>query len=139
MTKQLNTDQLDRLAEIKEEILVLLGEALGPSATDRWHLCHSSADRDVVICFQGGHSATDSLAQPRCRRAPGLLLVNQCDAMFLGLRRPTSGYIGSKLRSMPRLTTFVLLPGVGLTNQAAPKSLTAIPASMRPARAFRRS
>jgi hypothetical protein len=28
MTKQLNTDQLDRLAEIKEEILVLLSEAL---------------------------------------------------------------------------------------------------------------
>ena len=28
MTKQLNTDQLGRLAEIKEEILVLLGEAL---------------------------------------------------------------------------------------------------------------
>ena len=28
MTKQLNADQLDRLAEIKEEILVLLGEAL---------------------------------------------------------------------------------------------------------------
>ena len=28
MTKQLNTNQLDRLAEIKEEILVLLGEAL---------------------------------------------------------------------------------------------------------------
>ena len=28
MTRQLNTDQLDRLAEIKEEILVLLGEAL---------------------------------------------------------------------------------------------------------------
>jgi hypothetical protein len=28
MTKQLNTDQLDRLAEIKEEILVLLDEAL---------------------------------------------------------------------------------------------------------------
>ena len=28
MSKQLNTDQLDRLAEIKEEILVLLSEAL---------------------------------------------------------------------------------------------------------------
>jgi hypothetical protein len=28
MTKQLNTDQLDRLAEIKEEILVLLSEAV---------------------------------------------------------------------------------------------------------------
>ena len=28
MTKQLNTDQLDRLAEIKEGILVLLSEAL---------------------------------------------------------------------------------------------------------------
>jgi hypothetical protein len=28
MTKQLNTDQLDRLAEIKEEILDLLSEAL---------------------------------------------------------------------------------------------------------------
>jgi len=28
VTRQLNTDQLDRLAEIKEEILVLLGEAL---------------------------------------------------------------------------------------------------------------
>ena len=28
MTKQLHTDELDRLAEIKEEILVLLGEAL---------------------------------------------------------------------------------------------------------------
>ena len=28
MTKQLNTDQLDRLAEIKEEILVLLDESL---------------------------------------------------------------------------------------------------------------
>jgi hypothetical protein len=28
MTKQLNTDQLDRLAEIKGEILVLLSEAL---------------------------------------------------------------------------------------------------------------
>ena len=28
MTKQLNTNQLERLAEIKEEILVLLSEAL---------------------------------------------------------------------------------------------------------------
>ena len=28
MTKQLHTDQLDRLAEIKEEILALLSEAL---------------------------------------------------------------------------------------------------------------
>ena len=29
MTKQLNTDQLERLAEIKRKILVLLSEALG--------------------------------------------------------------------------------------------------------------
>ena len=28
MTKQLNTNQLERLAEIKEEVLVLLSEAL---------------------------------------------------------------------------------------------------------------
>ena len=28
MTRQLNTDQLDRLTEIKEEIVVLLSEAL---------------------------------------------------------------------------------------------------------------
>jgi hypothetical protein len=36
MTKQLNTDQLDRLAEIKEEILVLLDEAHDNSVTSNW-------------------------------------------------------------------------------------------------------
>jgi hypothetical protein len=43
MIKQLNTDQLDRLPEIKEEILVLLGES--PKAV----AIHTSMMRSSVI------------------------------------------------------------------------------------------
>ena len=34
--------------------------------------------------------------------------------VFLGLAAPLRRYIGSKLRSMPRIATFALLLGVGL-------------------------
>ena len=43
--------------------------------------------------------------------------------VFLGVRRPTSALIGSKLRSMPRLTIFVLLKVVGPNLSGCTKKL----------------
>ena len=59
MTKQLNTDQLDRLAEIKEEILVDRGP--GPSARHAGGAACQPLVRDLLYSVrQGQYSSSDS-------------------------------------------------------------------------------
>jgi hypothetical protein len=61
MTKQLNTDQLDRLAEIKEEILVLLGEAPGPSPRHAGGAACQPLVRDLLHSVRQGQYAKQRL------------------------------------------------------------------------------
>ena len=57
MTKQLNADELDRLAEIKEEILVLAERGPGPSARHAGGAACQPLVRDLLHSVrQGQHS-----------------------------------------------------------------------------------
>ena len=125
--EQLNTDQLDRLAEIKEEILVLLSEALDlvrgtPEEQRANHWLRRSGqsvgqDNTKAATPVGCEETIDDF-EGECRR-----LVFRFRRRFpvAGLRRPTWALIFGLAPVNARITAFVLL--LGVDNPAAPKKI----------------